>query len=204
MSDEQHNGELYLPDNPKILKEQQSYLDLMYDYNRLRPSQDAQRQTLLKRMLAEMGTDCHIEAPFYSNWGGHHVHLGDHVYANFNLTAVDDTHIYIGNNTMIGPNVTLATAAHPVSPELRAAAYQYNMPIHIGVNCWLGANVTILPGVTIGENTVIGAGSVVTKDMPANVVAFGTPCKVIRPIGERDRETYFRGRKIDWSKLPLD
>lgn len=201
MSDAQHNGELYLPDDPAILQKQQGYMNLLDDYNHLKSSQDAERQSLLHKMLAEVGEECHIEAPFYANWGGHHVHLGDHVYANFNLTAVDDTHIYIGSHTMIGPNVTLATAAHPISPELRKGAYQYNLPIHIGINCWLGACVTILPGVTIGDNSVIGAGSVVTHDIPANVVAFGTPCQVIREISERDQETYHKGRKIDWSSL---
>lgn len=98
---------------------------------------------------------------------------------------------------MFGPNVTLATAGHPILPELRKQAYQYNMPIHIGRNCWLGSGVCVMPGVTIGDNTVIGAGSVVTKDIPANVVAYGIPCKVIREINEHDKEYYFKDRKIE-------
>ena len=98
---------------------------------------------------------------------------------------------------MFGPNVTLATPGHPILPELREKAYQFNMPIHIGRNCWLGAGVIVLPGVTIGDNSVIGAGSVVTKDIPANVVAVGNPCRVIREIGEHDREYYFKDRKFD-------
>jgi len=114
---------------------------------------------------------------------------------------VDDTHIYVGDHTMFGPHVTLATAGHPVLPELREKAYQFNAPIHIGRNCWLGAGVIVLPGVTIGDNSVIGAGSVVTKDIPTGVVAYGNPCKVIREIGEKDRETYFQGRKIDCSAI---
>jgi galactoside O-acetyltransferase len=114
---------------------------------------------------------------------------------------VDDTHIYVGDCTMFGPNVTVATAGHPIDPELRAKAYQYNMPVHIGKNCWLGAGVIVLPGVTIGDNTVIGAGSVVTKDIPSDVVAVGNPCKVFRPINERDKEYYFKDRKIDYSDL---
>ena len=113
------------------------------------------------------------------------------------FTAVDDTHIYVGDYTMFGPNVTLATAGHPILPELRKQAYQYNMPIHIGRNCWLGSGVCVMPGVTIGDNTVIGAGSVVTKDIPANVVAYGIPCKVIREINEHDKEYYFKDRKIE-------
>ena len=98
---------------------------------------------------------------------------------------------------MFGPNVTLATAGHPILPELREKALQFNMPIHIGSNCWLGSGVVVLPGVTIGDNTVIGAGSIVTKDIPANVVAVGNPCHVLREINDHDREFYFKDRKIN-------
>ena len=119
------------------------------------------------------------------------------MYANFNLTLVDDTHIYVGDNVMMAPNVVLATAAHPVLSELREKGYQYNAPVRIGEDCWLGAGVVVLPGVTIGRGSVIGAGSVVTKDIPENVVAFGNPCRVVRTVGERDREFYFRDRRID-------
>ena len=97
---------------------------------------------------------------------------------------------------MIGPNVTIATAGHPIEPGLRSRGLQYNMPVHIGKNCWLGAGVIVMPGVTIGDNTVIGAGSIVTRDIPANVVAVGNPCRVMRPVGERDRQYYFRDRKV--------
>jgi galactoside O-acetyltransferase len=117
------------------------------------------------------------------------------------LTLVDDTHIYVGDYTMIGPNVTVATAGHPILPELREMAYQYNASVRIGRNCWIGAGVLILPGVTIGDNTVIGAGSVVTKDIPANVVAVGNPCRVLRPIGDRDRQYYFKDKPIDWEEI---
>ena len=101
---------------------------------------------------------------------------------------------------MIGPNVTIATAGHPILPVLREQVYQYNMPVHIGRNCWIGAGAVILPGVTIGDNSVIGAGSVVTKDIPANVVAVGNPCRVMRGISEHDREYYYRDRKIPVKK----
>lgn len=129
------------------------------------------------------------------------MHFGDNVYANFGLTMVDDTHIYVGDHTMFGPNVTVASAGHPVLPELREKAYQFNMPVHIGKNCWIGAGAVIVPGVTIGDNTVIGAGSVVTKDIPADVVAVGNPCRVLREIGEKDREYYYKQRRIDFEKL---
>ena len=163
-----------------------------------RPTQPEQRKALLKEMFAEIGEDCYIEPPLHANWGGKFVHLGNHVYANFNLTLVDDTHIYIGDRTKLGPNVVIATAGHPIVPELRMQGLQFNMPVHIGKNCWLGSGVLVMPGVTIGDNSVIGAGSVVTRDIPANVVAVGNPCKVLRPINDRDREYYFRDRKIKW------
>ena len=125
------------------------------------------------------------------------MHMGKNVYANFNLTLVDDGEIYIGDYTMIGPNVNIVTAGHPILPELREEVYQFNIPVRIGRNVWIGAGVTILPGVTVGDNTVIGAGSVVTKDIPADVVAVGNPCRVLRPIGERDKVYYYKDRKID-------
>ncbi|WP_267202328.1 sugar O-acetyltransferase [Limosilactobacillus kribbianus] len=190
------SGKIYNPENPALLKEQGEAARLMYEYNATRADQGEQRAALLPKLLAECGESCYIEAPFYANWGGHHVHFGDHVYANFHLTLVDDGEIFVGSHTMFGPNVTLVTAAHPVLPELREKGYQYNLPVHIGQNCWFGANVTVLPGVTIGDNSVIGAGSVVTKDIPANVVAVDTPCRVMREIGERDRQ-YYRGMQID-------
>ena len=195
--DKIHTGELYLPGDVEIMKEQQICLDKLYDYNMTRPTESEKRQKLLKEMFAEIGEDCYIEPPFHANWGGKHVHFGKCVYANFNFTAVDDTHIYVGDYTMFGPNVILATAGHPILPELRQEAYQYNMPVHIGKNCWLGAGVIVLPGVTIGDNTVIGAGSVVTKDIPSNVVAVGNPCRVLREINEHDKKYYFKNRKIN-------
>ena len=192
-----HTGELYDPGDEEVLKEQMAYQDLLCEYNLTKPSEGKKREELLKRMLGDCGEGVYIEAPFYANFGGHHCHFGKMVYANYHLTCVDDTHIYIGDYTMFGPNVTIATAGHPILPELREKGLQYNMPVHIGKNCWLGAGVIVLPGVSIGDNSVIGAGSVVSKDIPAGVVAYGVPAKVIRTINERDKEYYFRGRKIN-------
>ena len=191
-----HSGKLYLPMGDDIMKEQFECLEKLYDYNQTRPSEQEKRQKMLKEMFGDIGEGCYIEPPFHSNWGGKHCHFGDFVYANFNLTMVDDTHIYVGDNTMFGPNVTVATAGHPILPELREQGYQYNFPVHIGKNCWIGAGAIIVPGVTIGDNTVIGAGSVVTKDIPANVVAVGNPCRVMRQISDHDKEFYFKNRKI--------
>lgn len=109
---------------------------------------------------------------------------------------MDDTHIFVGDGTMLGPSVTIATAGHPILPALRRLGYPYNAPVHIGKNCWLGAGVIVLPGITIGDDTVVGAGSVVTHDLPGGVADVGVPCRVVRPIGDGDRICYFRDRRI--------
>ena len=199
--DKLHSGLIYYPTSEELFSEQLKCLDKLYDFNQTRPLELDKRTSMLKEMFAEIGEGCYIEPPLHSNWGGKHVHFGKNVYANFNLTLVDDTHIYVGDYTMMGPNVTLATAGHPILPSLREKAYQFNMPIHIGKNCWLGAGVIVLPGVSIGDNTVIGAGSVVTKDIPSNVVAYGNPCRVVREINDRDKEYYFKDKKINYSDL---
>ena len=191
-----HSGAIYDPNDPEVFAFQRICMEKLYEYNLLRPSQQDQRDAMLKEMFAEIGEGCYIEPPLHSNMGGHHVHFGKNIYANYNLTLVDDTHIYVGDCTMFGPNVTIATAGHPIDPTLRQRGLQYNMPVHIGKNCWLGAGVIVMPGVTIGDNTVIGAGSVVTKDIPSGVVAVGNPCRVLRQVGEHDREFYFKDRRI--------
>lgn len=188
-------GELYDSADPDILMLQFACLELQYDYNATRPSELAHRRELLREMFAEIGENCYVEPPLHANWGGHHVHFGSNVYVNFNLTLVDDTYIYVGDCTMIGPNVTIATACHPIAPEPREVAAQYNRPVRIGRNVWIGAGAIILPGTTIGDNSVIGAGSVVTHAIPANVVAVGNPCKVLREITEEDRLLYEKQMK---------
>ncbi len=198
-----HSGEIYNPYDEEVFNEQILRLDKLYNFNSTRPTQLEKREELLKEMFAEIGDGCYIEPPFHANFGGKHIHFGNNVYANFNLTCVDDTHIYVGDNTMFAPNVTLATGTHPILPSLREKGLQFNMPIHIGKNCWLGAGVVVLPGVTIGDNSVIGAGSIVTKDIPENVVAVGNPCKVLRKIDEKDKEYYFKNRKINWNELNI-
>lgn len=193
------NGALYDSSLDAMTEELEKRLyeckELLYDFNNSRPSEVERRAEIIKKVFAEVGEHCYIEPPFYANWGCN-MHVGKHFYANFSLTVVDDADIYIGDNVMIAPNVTIATGTHPISPELRERAYQYNLPVHIGNRVWIGAGSIILPGVTIGDNTVIGAGSVVTKDIPSNVVAVGNPCRVLREIGERDYEYYYRDRRI--------
>ena len=197
VQEKMHNVSLYLPNDPSIVKEQTRCLEKLYDYNQTRPGEGARRRALLQEMFAEFGEGSYIEPPLHANFGGKFVHFGKNVYANFNLTLVDDTHIYVGDCTMFGPNVTVATAGHPILPQLRAQGYQYNASVHIGKNCWIGAGAILLPGVTLGDNVVVGAGSVVTKDLPDNVVAVGNPCRVLRPITDNDREYYFRQHPID-------
>lgn len=204
MKDRMHTGELYLPTDKEIVDRQIQCLDRLYDFNSTRPTEAERREQLLSEMFAEIGEGCYIEPPFHANFGGAHVHFGNNIYANFNLTCVDDTHIYVGDCAMFGPNVTVATAGHPILPSLREHGYQYNAPVKIGRNCWIGAGAVILPGVTVGDNVVIGAGSVVTKDIPSDVVAVGNPCKVLRKVGEKDREFYFKNRRIDYSVIEND
>ena len=190
-------GRLYDPADGAIMREQTARAHYLKEYNALGQGDEARMRELMEQMFAEVGENCYIQPPFYANWAGEHVHLGSNVYANFNLTLVDDGHIYIGDKTMIAPNVTITTATHPVLPALRERGIQYNVDVHIGKNVWIGAGVIILPGGTIGDNAVIGAGAVVTRDIPANVVAFGVPCRVMRPIGERDEKYYYKDREID-------
>ena len=191
------DGRLYLCDDAELVAQQLACLELQYDYNATRPSEQEKRRQLLEQMFAQIGPGCYIEPPLHANWAGRHVHFGKNVYANFNLTLVDDTDIYVGDGVMFGPNVTVCTGTHPISPELRARQAQYNLPVHIGNCVWIGAGSILLPGVTVGDNSVIGAGSVVTRDIPANVVAAGTPCRVMRPITDRDRKFYRGDHPID-------
>jgi galactoside O-acetyltransferase len=196
-------GLIYDPNATDVAAEQTEALELLYDYNATRPSEGARRAGLLREMFASVGEHAYVEPPLRANWGGRFVTLGDRFYANFNLTLVDDGPIEIGDRVMIGPNVTITTAGHPVLPELRAVAAQFNIPVRIGDDVWIGAGALIMPGVTIGDRSVIGAGSVVTRDVPADVVAVGSPCRVLRPIGEHDREFYWRDRRIDVPVPPL-
>jgi len=191
-----HDQSLYDPNLSDIMQEQAKCLELLYDFNNIRPLDADKRFPLLQKMFAEIGEGCYIEPPLHANWGGKHVHFGKFVYANFNLTLVDDTHIYVGDYTLIGPNVTIVTANHPIYPTLREKALQYNEPVKIGKNCWIGANSTILSGVTIGDNVIIGAGSVVNKDLPSNSICVGTPCKVLRYVEEKDKVYYSKTKKI--------
>ena len=168
----------------------------VYAFNRLPPDALEEQHRLIREILGKTGDSVHIEAPFHCDYG-YNIEVGENFFANFNLTILDVSTVQIGKNAQIGPNVSIYTAGHPVHPDSRNSGYEYGIPVTIGDNVWIGGNVIILPGVTIGNNAVIGAGSVVTKDIPDSVIAAGDPCRIIREITEADRDFYFKERKFD-------
>ncbi|MEN6416247.1 MAG: sugar O-acetyltransferase [Armatimonadota bacterium] len=164
----------------------------MIAFNATGPDDPNERFRLMKEIFGRE-TKAWIEPPFYFCYGTN-IEIGEGSYINFNCNFVDDGKIIIGKKVMFGPAVTVATVGHPINPNYRG--YMYTDPVTIECNCWIGANSTICPGVTIGENSVIGAGSVVTKDIPANSVAVGNPCRVLRNINEHDMKYYYKDREI--------
>ena len=188
-------GQVYDPNDKELVSEQFEYLNAMKAYNAL-PYGDKREEEYLRKCFGAIGKQPVVTQPFFANWGGKHVFIGDYFYSNFNLTLVDDGKIEIGDNVMIGPNVSIITAGHPVSPKCRLKGLQYNADVKIGNNVWIGAGVNVLPGVIIGDNSVIGAGAVVTKDIPSNVVAVGNPARVLREISEKDEIYYFKDKKF--------
>ena len=170
----------------------------IYKFNNMPPEQEQEAMKFLKEeILGKVGTGYfRIEPPFRCDYG-YNIEIGDNFFANYNFVVLDVGKVKIGNDVQIAPNVSLYTAGHPIHPDSRKSGYEYGIDITIEDNVWIGGNVCVMPGVTIGENAVIGAGSVVTKDIPANVVAAGNPCRVIKQITEADRDYYFRDRKFD-------
>ena len=196
------SGLIYDTTDEEVAKLQRPFQEKLWRFNQLSPFDGDKKQAYLKEVFAECGEGCFIELPFRASWGGAHVHFGNGIYVNSGVTFIDDGHIYVGSRVLIGPNVVVATANHPLDPELRRYELQYVKDVFIGENVWIGAGAVILPGVTIGKNSVIGAGSIVTRDIPDNVLAVGNPCNVVREIGERDREFYSsRDDKVDWEEL---
>ncbi|WP_165026249.1 sugar O-acetyltransferase [Dysgonomonas sp. ZJ279] len=173
----------------EIIKERENAKVLLYEYNLLHPSKQDERKTLLKKLLSKTGENFIFEPPFYCDYG-FNIEIGENFFANMNFVILDGAKVCIGDNVFIAPNVGIYTAGHPLDVEQRNKGLEYAYPVTIGNNVWIGAAVTILPGVTIGDNTVIGAGSVVTKDIPSNVLAVGNPCKVIRTITDEDKNKY--------------
>lgn len=184
-------GELYTDHCEGLPEERRAGKELVYDYNLTRPAQETERAELLKQLFGSVGENCWIEPPIRVAYGSH-THIGNNFYGNFNFVVVDDATVTIGDNVMVAPNVTISTAGHPIDPEIRITGQQFSLPVTIEDNVWLGTGVIINPGVTIGRNSVIGAGSVVTKSVPANVVAAGVPCRVLREINEEDKLAFSR------------
>ena len=168
----------------------------IYKYNHLEPGNPEEKDRLIKDILGKCGDYINIEPPFFCDYG-YNIEIGENFFANYNFTVLDVGKVRIGENVQIAPNVSIYTAGHPIHPESRNSGYEYGIGISIGDNCWIGGNTCIMPGVTIGKNVVIGAGSVVTKDIPDDVIAVGNPCKVVRKITEADRDYYYKDRKFD-------
>lgn len=175
------HGEIYEALHPEFLRRLENTRDLLWEYNSLRPSEKNRREEIIRNLLGSCGEKFHINQPFRCDYGCN-VYIGENFFANFNLTILDEGEVHIGDNVFIGPNVSIYTACHPLNPEERNTGVEWAEPITIGDNVWIGGSVTILPGVTIGNNAVIGAGSVVSKDIPADSLAVGNPCRVIRKI----------------------
>ena len=168
----------------------------VYKYNNLDPDDIAEQDRLIKEILGKTGEHIKIEAPFHCDYG-YNIEVGENFFANYNLTVLDVGKVKIGKNAQIAPNVSIYTAGHPIHPDSRNSGYEYGIAITIGDNVWIGGNVCILPGVNIGNNVVIGAGSVVTKDLPDNVIAAGNPCRIVRDITDDDRDYYYKNLKFD-------
>ncbi len=182
-------GELYKAFGEELLTERQHTKEMIYDYNSLRPNQTEERNEILKKLLGATKNKFIIETPFHCDYG-YNIEIGENFYANYNLIILDCAKVTIGDNVLIGPNVGIYTAGHPLHYEIRNQDYEYAFPVSIGDNVWIGGNVVINPGVSIGKNSVIGSGSVVTKNIPANVIAAGNPCKVLRELTEDDKHQY--------------
>ena len=175
-------GELYDANyNEELQKEREKAKDLCYEYNQIKPSKQEEKRKIIRQLLGSTEQNFLIEQPFMCDYG-YNIEIGENFYANHNLIILDGNKVTFGDNVFIAPNCAFYTAGHPLDAEQRNKGLEYAKPIKIGNNVWIGGNVVVLPGVKIGDNCVIGAGSVVTKDIPDNSVAVGNPCKVIRKL----------------------
>lgn len=183
------SGELYKSFDAELLAERQRAKEIVFRYNSLQPSMIEERNELLKSLFGSVKGNFFIEPPFRCDYGCN-IEIGENFYANYNLVILDCAKVTIGDNVLIGPNVGIYTAGHPLHFELRNEEWEFACPITIEDNVWIGGNVVLNPGVTVGRNSVVGSGSVVTKDIPANVVAAGNPCRVIREITDADKRRH--------------
>ena len=193
-----NSGEIYDSVDDDFIAYQHIIVQRINDFNNTSDTEEGleRREEILREAMGTYGENLYVIPPIHANCGLTNVHVGKNVVINFNCTFVDDGEIFIGDDCMIGPGCNLATSVHPISPRLRRHKLQYNKPIHIGNNVWFGAGVTVLPGITVGDNAIVGAGSVVTKDVPANAIVAGNPARLIRMITEEDDYTYEKGKRI--------
>lgn len=186
--EKQEAGYLYLPSGD-LVKHRFKIQDMMVEYNKLLPSQEKERAEFLKNVLGKVGKNVNILPPFKCDYG-YHIEVGDNFFANYNFIVLDGNYVRIGNNVWIAPNVGIYAAGHPIDREERINGLEYAFPVTIGDNVWIGGGVSIIGGVTIGKDSIIGAGSVVIRDIPEGVVAAGNPCRVIRKITPEDKDKY--------------
>ena len=185
----------YIASDPELSKERMLAQKTCFEINSLSPEFVEKRNQLLKNLLGSVKDNFYVEPPFHCDYG-YNISIGEKFYSNYNLIILDCAKVSIGDNVMLAPNVSIFTAGHPIDTEMRNKEWEYAIPVKIGTNVWIGGNTVINPGISIGDNTVIGSGSVLTKDIPSNVIAAGNPCKVIRKITDEDRQYYFRKRKF--------
>lgn len=189
-------GKPYFAGGEELTRDRVKARELVHQFNTVYMLDIKKRHEVLRELLGKTGQSFYIEPPFRCDYG-YNISIGENFYSNFNCTILDVAPVTIGDNVMFAPNVSLFTAGHPIHPETRNAGVEYGRSITIGNNCWIGGGVIINPGITIGDNVVIGAGSVVTKDIPANSVAVGNPCRVIKTITDEDKSYYFKNLKIE-------
>lgn len=191
------SGEIYDSVDADWIEYQHELVQRIYEFNHTPETPEGlqKREEILRQALGTYGEGLYIIPPIHANCGLANVHVGRNVVINFNCNFVDDGDIYIGDNSLIGPGVSIATSVHPVSPHLRRHVLQYNKPVRLGKNVWIGAGAVILPGITIGDNSIVGAGSVVTKDVEPDTIVAGNPARVLRKITEQD-ERYEGGKEI--------
>ena len=183
-------GKLYDANyDAELIREREACADKTYELNQLRPSRTAEREALIRSLFGKTQKNFTIVSPFYCDYG-YNIEIGENFFANMNCVILDGAKVTFGDNVFIAPNCGFYTAGHPLDVERRNKGLEYAYPITVGNNVWIGANVSVLPGVSIGDNSVIGAGSVVTRSIPANVLAAGNPCRVIREITEEDKKKY--------------
>ncbi|WP_075602602.1 sugar O-acetyltransferase [Saccharicrinis aurantiacus] len=188
-------GKPYFAFDKVLFKERQLAKEKVYDFNFSKPSELDKRNTIIQSLLGKTSNSFYIEPPFRCDYG-YNIEIGDNFYSNYNLIILDCAKVTIGNNVLVGPNVSLFAAGHPIHHEVRNTELEYAFPITIGNNVWIGGNVVVNADITIGDNTVIASGSIVTKNIPSNVIAAGNPCKVLREITDEDKQYYFKKLRI--------